>query len=484
MSEVVYEAPWLELEPMFYNVRTGAVDRDVSAVIDLPEVELDPEGLSYYLDLGYSAFGRTPVRDVRYVEAATRLLRGPGGGFSVEPTAAAGRVPGDGTSSVDEVLDAMRGAVAAAVAGTSGPVVIPTSGGKDSRMLNALVRELGLGDRVWIFTYGLSDDQSRCDEVVRAREVARRVGARWERIQLGEQHHYMRAWYDWFGPAVEAHGMYQIEFYRGIAARLGEGAMREPPLVLSGAFGDWFAGQCPESLTLPAAWTGPDDVVRYFRQGPEHATSAASALPVVRDAAEEALEESAAVQRDPRLRFLTKARTRTMLLRYLVDVPRRLGFAAAAPLADERAGLAALSLPLEDRLDYRWELRTLAEAGLDVDGDAYAGDRMNTLDVQALHRVPLRPLDVDVLRECIRPDYVRWVNRDVGRLGRLWEMYWRSATTKGLRRVNAWLRARGLEAQQLPAYYAYLVLWPLQQLLQARDAARTAAATGDGGGVK
>jgi len=478
MSEVVYEAPWLELEPMFYNVRTGAVDRDVSAVIDLPEVEIDPEGLSYYLDVGYSILGRTPVRGVRFVDAGMRLVRDEDGRLSVEPGPDARMSLEPGVSTVADVLELMRDAVADVVDDGDTPIVVPTSGGKDSTILNVMLRELGVTDRVRAFSFGTSDEQTSSTEVVRARRVAREVGVPWEHVELGEQHRFMDTWYDWFGPVVEAHGMYQIEFYRKVRGRLGPDVMGKRPLVLSGALGDWMAGTDPLSGTLTRPWERPEDVVPFFTHLPERATSEASRLPFTREAAHEFFEANRAIGEDPWRRSLERARRRTMLLRYLLQVPRKLGFAAAAPLIDRRLATTTLRLPLELRYEWRWERAFLAELGLGPDGEA-DGDPMNTLDVQALHRVPLRPLDVDVLRECIRPDYVRWVNRNVGRLGRIWEAYWRLEWKRGFRRASEWLRNRGVESRQLPAYYAYLILWPLERLLRARDEARAAVGRGE-----
>lgn len=478
---LIYESPWLEMRPLFFNARSGAVSRDVSAVVDWPNVEFDPEGLADYLDVGYSVFGHTPIKDVRFVESCWSLWRTADGRLESEPLPECIPTPVAGGSTPAECLDLVSGIVARSVGDDDRLIVVPTSGGKDSRLLNAVLREAGLGHRVRDFTFGTSDDQAQSQEVVRAREVARRCGVSWERIPLGGFLEYLDEWYGLFGPAVEAHGMYHIEFYRLVRERLGlppwpdlrplEEVPADAPIVLSGAVGDWFAGAKEGSPTLAAKWEGPADVIPFLRQGPEHATAAASRLRTRRDRAFSYFETHGYLATDKRQRFLEKARVRTMLLRYLLDVPRAMGFDARAPLAEEALATAMLSLPTDARAGHRWQHDFFAAVGLDVEHPS-DGDTRNTLDYQALRRVPLRPLDGALLAECIVPEYVRWVNRNVSRLGSLGELYWRLGHVKGLRRASARLEARGCRSQRLPAYYAYLVLWPLQRVLERRHAAR------------
>ena len=74
-------------------------------------------------------------------------------------------------------------------------------------------------------------------EVVKAAELARRLGIRWELVPLGDFHRYFDDWDALFGVSTHAHGMYHIEFYATSSS-----AWRRGALVLSGACGDRFAG--------------------------------------------------------------------------------------------------------------------------------------------------------------------------------------------------------------------------------------------------
>ena len=78
------ESDWLNSQPVFYNVRTGAVSEAINEVVDLSELEFDPDGLTDYLAAGYCLFERTPVRDVRFLPPNTRLWRDGAGRLELE----------------------------------------------------------------------------------------------------------------------------------------------------------------------------------------------------------------------------------------------------------------------------------------------------------------------------------------------------------------------------------------------------------------
>ena len=83
------------------------------------------------------------------------------------------------------MLGLLRELVNTWLAAKEGPVVIPTSGGYDSRLLNLLVDDRS---RIRAFTYGTSDDQKASLEVVRAAALSRTLGTRWQHIPLMEVH--------------------------------------------------------------------------------------------------------------------------------------------------------------------------------------------------------------------------------------------------------------------------------------------------------
>ena len=136
---------------------------------------------------------------------------------------------------------------------------MPTSGGFDSRLINLLLSDRS---RVRAFTYGISDNQLRSTEVVKAREVARRLGLRWQTVPIGEFHRYLGDWDALYGVSTHAHGMYQMEFYDQVRRAVAPGST-----VLSGICGEWFSGDDKEVRTQPVV-DSPDDFVAMMAFSP------------------------------------------------------------------------------------------------------------------------------------------------------------------------------------------------------------------------
>jgi len=464
-ATLVHESDWLGTRPFFYNERTGAASHDIHAVIDLADLEFDPEGFNDYLDFGFSVFGRTPVRDVRLLPPCARLWREADGRLRVERLPDPAAAWYDRRSSVDEVVELARERVAAAVAG-DGTVVVPTSGGFDSRFLHLLV-PAAERRRLRAFTYGLSDRPQRSTEAVKAREVARRLGVAWELVPLGDFHRHLAAWERLFGVATHAHGMYHLEFYGQVLARLGG----TPATVLSGACGEWFAGDDPEVRVVPVLRTA-EDVLTVFRYAGMNADSRFSRLRGGRRGALALLEEEPRLREEMLPRVVTVVRLRMVLLSFLLRVPEALGLPVRAPFLEPDLALRMLTLPPALRHGRRWQRDLFRRAGLDLEAERLPADDRNTLNLRAMRRWPLAPLDERLLREVVQPGYVRWVNRSVGPGGLPWEALWRLAWVPGFRRGVAALRRAGLRDRRLEAYAAYLTLWPVQELLRRRDLAR------------
>jgi len=89
-----------------------------------------------------------------------------------------------------------------------------------------------------------------------------------------------------------------------------------------------------------------------------------------------------------------------------------------------------------------------------------------------MRRVPVKPLDVPLLSEVVKPEYVRWINRNVGPFGLPSETLWRLGYTRGFRRAAKALAPTGIAERRMQAYCAYLTLKPIESLLQRRDRAR------------
>ena len=454
---VLFESDWVASSPYFYNSRTGKASLCINDVIDCGNLEIDHQGLRDYMDFGYCVFGHTPVRDVRILPHSSRLVRLEDGTLQVEAMEDRAVVALDRTVlSEDEIWERLRDSVRGWEASVDGEIVIPTSGGYDSRILNWMV---GDKRRIRSFTYGITSPQSASSEVVYAQELSRLLGTSWRRIELGGYHNHLQDWYALYGVSTHAHGMYHFEFFDAIKALLPCRPQTIP--MLSGHFGDDWAGRfaplvsSPEELPL---------------LGLTHGMNADSSQCRVREvsAARSAYWEShREILEEPRLRVIEVLRHKQVLLSYLFRVPEKLGYAPWCPFLDLELAAAMLNLPPNRRKDRAWQRDFFRKNGIMVEEHCRPELLPNTLNMQALDKVPLEPLDREVLSEVVSPDYVDWINRYTPRTA-LNAFQEALLSVRGLGRMWRVFTGRIPRSNRLRAYLAYLVLYPIERLLRSR----------------
>jgi hypothetical protein len=452
----VLDTDWLGSQPVFYNEKTAQVSHTINDVIDFANLEFDPEGFNNYVRFGYSVFQQTPVRHVRFLPPATRL--------SIYPNGRLVRTPLDDpvdrwlgrVSDEREALAILENVVREWENEADGEIIVPTSGGYDSRLLNWLVRDK---PRIRTFTFGLSARQEQSHEVVYARAVAKRLGIHWQQVPLGDFHRHLDEWDTLFGLSTHAHGMYQLEFYHRVAEYCPP-----PRPLLSGIIGDAWAG----AVEVSPIHTPADLLDLAWTHG-MHADEHMSLLHDTGQLAAEYFERHRGRLRDDRFRVVESMRFKIILLTYLLRVPAHVGFQPWSPFLRPDVALALLTLPAERRRLRRWQQELFARHGLDVESRPLRVDRRNSLNQQAIRRLPPPPLDEGLLREVIRPDYVRWINATLRQHGPGWNLLWKLLMRRPWGRH---LRRRGLRDHRMQAYCAYLTLRPIENALRRRDQER------------
>ncbi len=448
---LIGENDWLGTTPLFYNQRTGAVSRCIHEVIDLRSFEFDPDGLRDYLDFGYCVFGHTPVRDVRFLPPCTRLVRTASGGLCEESLPDPVDQWAGYETRENSVIEALRTSIGDWEQSVDGPIILPMSGGLDSRILSVLVKDKA---RLRAFTYGISDRPEQSSEVVIARHLSRDLGIHWDPIHLGNFHQYLGRWDDLFGCSTHAHGMYHISFYEQIRARTQPGL----PL-LSGIVGDAWAGSIG---WIPVSAAG--DLVDLGYSHGMTARQIACRCRGTGEWREDYWSRHKDKLIDPRFQVVEIVRLKMMLLRYLLEVPRSAGFCPWSPFIDAAIALAMVCLPRDRRVSRAWQHDFFSKLGLDFSNRC--GSRQNSLDLRTLTAHPVPPLDTALLSELFDSGPLDRINRILcePRFGeRL------AAELQTYPRGHSLARRFRLQNPILQAYASYCTLKPIEQLLRRRN---------------
>lgn len=446
---------WLGSEPLFFDPKSGQVASSIQSLTPprINREDLDEEGLANFLDFGYSVFGKTSLKGVQFLPANSNLWRHADGSVFME-TRPDPFFEDRPSMSEKDVIELIRSRVQEweAKLPTGQEIVLPLSGGLDSRLLLWCVKDKA---RIRAFTYGTSPNQARSFEVVYARELAEKFAVRWEHIELGNFHHYLGEWNQEFGLSTHAHGMYQIEFYQKVLEKL-----ERPHTILSGIVGDLWAGSI-----RPLPLHNADDLrLLSYSHGLHADSSKLGRQPPQSLQMQEFWQENAENLCDSRFQTVTVVRLKMMLLSYLLKVPKSMGFDVWSPFLDPQIALSMLDIEASRRSNRTWQREFFAKEGLLPVRPVGAVSRRNNLNAQALRAVSLPPLSTANLGELLPRSYVKWINRFTSNSW-VTRVQNNLLATPNLGRALRKLRID----QSARAYAAYLCLYPLHVAMGGED---------------
>lgn len=453
----VFETDWLASTPVFYNELSGKVSNNINDVIDFNNFEFHLEGFNNYLDFGYSVLEQTPIQHVKFLRHSSRLTVSDDGKLEIEYLDDPVEKWIGKTSHEDDVFHLLYSSVNEWEKSVTGEIIIPTSGGYDSRLLNLLIQDKS---RIRSFTYGWSKNQIDSQEVVYAQKLSEILGTKWENILLGDFHLYLQDWDNVFGISTHSHGMYHIEFYKKILPKVSG----NNPL-LSGIVGDVWSG----AVKIPNITSPSDLLFLGYRHG-FNADSSKSLLPKNNYLMEQYYIKNKEKLASPMFRIVEAMRFKIMLLSYLFAIPRSFGFKPWSPFLNKEIALSMLTLPAQRRKDRIWQQEFFKKHGVHLESMNLKvnRERQEDLNYRATRRVALAPLDIDLLSEVIKPEYVEWINSHYQQQRSLmWELIFKlnQRQLKGTRRVLSFLNLNSKEPQRV-AYNAYLTLKPIENLLK------------------
>jgi len=339
-----FRTDWLASRPVFYNEKTLKISHNVNDVIDFEDIEIHSEGFNNYLNFGYSVFGQTPVKNVKFLRHSSEIFVENNKIKIIEHPDPVEKWFSEKTeySDENEVMELIKQKIQNYEKETKGLIIIPTSGGFDSRLLNYFIKDKS---RIRAFTYGISKKQGDSFEAVYAKKLCEILDINWKRIELGNFHKYFDEWDELFGISTHAHGMYHIEFYKQILQDKNlEGAN-----FISGIFGDAWAG----SIKFKKIYS----LLELNFLGYTHGLNAdvnKSKLDCDYRYRKEFYEKEKI--NDYRYQIINIIRLKILLISYLLSVPEHYGFKVWSPYLDMDVALGMINLPPERRRNRQWQM--------------------------------------------------------------------------------------------------------------------------------
>jgi asparagine synthetase B (glutamine-hydrolysing) len=441
---------WLNLKPIFYNEKTLKVSHNINEVIDNSDIEFHPEGLLNYLEFGYSAFGQTPLKNVKFLEPCSELSISNAKIKIKKLKDPAERVFSEKPTSIDEVVKLIKGKLDSWVDKQSDKIILPMSGGLDSRMLALLINSK---KKLSCFTYGTSPNQKRSFEVGNAKIFCKKYNIQWGQIPIGDCLNYLDEWDNLFGISTHAHGMYHLEFYKKIR---NKGFKGNP--LLSGIVGDAWVGSLPKKKV-----SSYKEISKLTISHGANANQKFCKLKTNYELRKEFFNKNKEKLKNWAYQNITSIRLKMILLSYLFTIPEKTGFKPFSPFMDQEVVIKMLCLPDSERENRAWQKNLFKRSNISTMKNPLKMDFRNNLDYQMIKKFKFKKLRYDLLKDLFEEEYINWINKELGHYS-IKDRFFEGLFT--IPRIGKLIEKRLKKGnRKLVAYNAYLTIKPLENLI-------------------
>jgi hypothetical protein len=396
----IVENDWLGSIPVFYNSKDVTVS--TLCLKTLRDKKLDMEGMSNYFEFGYSVFENTAFENVKFMRFFSRLIVNKTGitiEYKDDPVLKAGLL--EEAIDEDQVICKLKKYVNDVERMTEDEIILPTSGGYDSRMLNILVDDK---TRIRSYTYGISRNQSESFEVVYAKKISEILGTKWRQIPLGNFNDYMDEWFEIYGFSTHLHGMYHIEFYKNmIMDEFGKNAT-----FLSGIFGDIWA-RYPKIKPIK-------NLKGMKKLGYTHGLSVDKKQIDIRSgdySMKNFFRSNRKFLETPELYPVYLIRIKIILISYLVQIPQFFGFPVWTPYLNFDIAMSILRIPVKRRINRVWQEDFFRKNNMDLDSLNLKTDNSNFLDNDSFDNFNYEKIDDKLMSRLIKASYLKKIDREL-----------------------------------------------------------------------
>jgi hypothetical protein len=404
-QKITIENDWLGSIPIYYHLKKRIVSTNINFILkQLNRIEFHPEGVSNYLEFGFSILEQTPISEIKFLRYYSKLtINSEGIGLNYKKDIVLNSL--NNKTDVQNVLNKIHDYIQENEKKVFGDIIIPTSGGYDSRLLNAMIDDK---KKIFSFTYGISKNQEKSFEVVKAKEISKILKTKWRIIHLGDFNKFFTEWYQIYGPAVHLHGMYHIEFYKHISEEIKSSAT-----FLSGIMGDAWSGKFDIPLIKKA-----EDLIKL---GFVHEISFPYKFCLLSNNGElksNFLENTKDHLLNSKYRIIAAMRFKIILLSYLMTLPDYFGFPSWTPMLKLDHVISMLNLPEAERANRKWQVDFFKKNGLAIEEQKLTYDKNNDLNAVGLKKYAIPEININALKSIINNKSLVKLNKEYIKLVR------------------------------------------------------------------
>lgn len=406
---ITIENDWLGSIPVFYNTK----DLIISTIpnLCLKDNLFDEEGLVNFLEFGYSVFERTPFKNVEFLRYySTLIIEGSTIKVEFKDDPVLNPELFNKQSTSKEAIDIIQEYITDVEQKVEGDIIIPTSGGYDSRLLNWGVNDKS---RIRSFTYGLSKNQNESHEVVFARKISKILNIKWKQIELSNYNNYINHWHKMFGFSTHLHGMYHIEFYNKIVSSK---TFDHNSILLSGIIGDAWAGDI-KHVNIH----NEKDLIKLGYSHGIFLDNSFFKKKISNSIRKEFFDKNNKYLNKPLYQIIFMMRIKIMLLSYLTSLPEYFGIPTSTPFLNFKNVINMLSLPKKFRKNRKWQFDLFKKNNLDVEKMNLSYSTLNSLNQHAANKFNFEPIKSDTFKNMLNIRKIEKLNKNINNQNMFWE---------------------------------------------------------------
>tara|TARA_Y100001970_G_C14201667_1_gene841471 strand:- start:41 stop:1381 length:1341 start_codon:yes stop_codon:yes gene_type:complete len=392
-----FETDWLGSETIFYNTNSKKADKNINNLIDFKNSKICNDGLYYYLKYGYCVFGNTIFSNIKFLNPSSKI----------EIDSAKIKIikiddhweSFKKYSNPQDIFEKISSYLDSNLEKYDKNIVIPTSSGYDSRLMNVLCKKK---DKIFSCSYGVSENQENSHEVMIARELSKKLNTRHEFIKLNNYFDFENEWYNLYGPNIHLNGHYHFEFFRNL---LDKFKFLQSSILISGIFGDvWSGKRSYESIE------GPKDINKLSLSHDISIPEKFIKIKNNNNLEEEYYESNRKFINNAKYYPLLTCRLKINLINFLLRIPKQFGFKVISPFLSKEIINLILNLNPEELKNRKWQREYFKNKKLLFNLDKKNMEILNVLDLSTIKKYGFKELDVKILSNFIDKEYLEEIN--------------------------------------------------------------------------